>query len=291
MSVQAMRSAVIAIRAGLFDGGDRADAAVGARAPEAAVAARTYRPVGAGMPWTGADVDDPVVLVLAGHAGAGASTVALAVAEGLAEGRSVALAEYAEPARSGLAAASSIELGVEEGWRKGRRSRLDVLRLSRPMAGGELPTPPGVDSRDRLLVVDPGWSLTTALLGSAESLSGNESVVVVTRLTVSAVRQTEHVLAAVGDDAVLAVVGPSRWPRMVEASCGSNLGRLRSRGRVVRVPIDARLEITGLTGDRLPKSVTVAGRSLAGMLMPTASPRQQGGPWASPRSPRSGKHR
>lgn len=291
MTVDAMRAAVIAIRAGVFDGGQRADGEIVGSRPRAVVHALTSRSVEAPMPWTGADVDGPVVLVLAGHAGAGASIVALAVAEGLADGRWVQLAEYAEPARSGLATASSIELGVEDGWRKGRRGRLDVLRLPRVMAGGELPAPPGTDDRERLLVVDPGWSLISALLDSAESLSGKGTIIVVTRLTVPALRQTEHLLAAVGGDAWVAAVGPSRWPRAVEAGCGSRLRQLRSRGRVVRVPIDTRLASTGLTGDPLPKSVAVAGRSLAMLILPNALPSGQGTPSASRRSRLTGRRR
>ncbi len=124
------------------------------------------------------------------------------------------------------------------------------------------------------MVVDAGWPLTTALLEtrSAEAFVHDERSVVVTRVSVPAVRQTERVLAAVGDEALVAAVGPARWPRAVEASCGPRLAELRSRHRVVRVPIDRRLEITGLTGDRLPKSVAAAGRSLAALLVPAVAP-------------------
>lgn len=291
MTVEAMRAAVIAIRAGVFDGGQCADGEVVGSRLRAEISAPTARSVETPMPWTRADADGPVVLVLAGHAGAGASIVALAVAEGLADGRWVQLAEYAEPARSGLASASSIELGVEDGWRKGRRGRLDVLRLPPAMAGGELPAPPATDGRERLLVVEPGWSLTSALLDSAESVSGKGTIIVVTRLTVPAVRQTERVLAAVGDDAWVAAVGLSRWPRAVEASCGPHLRQLRSRGRVVRVPIDPRLESTGLTGDPLPKSVAVAGWSLAGLILSAVPPSGRGTPPHSRRSRLTGRRR
>src|SRR5690348_9315386 len=69
-------------------------------------------------------VADPAtaVAVVAAHAGAGASTVALAVAEALAAGgASTRLLDCADPARSGLAAATTTELGVDEvGWRRGR---------------------------------------------------------------------------------------------------------------------------------------------------------------------------
>jgi hypothetical protein len=89
---------------------------------------------------------------------------------------------------------------------------------------------------------------------------------------VPAVRQVEHVLAAVDGAAAVAAVGPARWPRVVEASCGPQLRELRSRGRVVQVPVDRRLQTAGLTGDRLPKPVAAAGRSLAALLVPAGPP-------------------
>jgi hypothetical protein len=280
MTVEAMSAAVLAIRAGAFDGAP----------PTAAASALTAQPPrGVGASWAAAAVDRPVVLVVAGHAGAGASTVALTVAEGLAAGRPVSLVEYAEPTRSGLASASTIELGVDGAWRVGRRGRLDVLRPARSSVD-DPPAPPGLGDGDRLLVVDAGRALTRALL-HARTSSAPSAVVVVTRVTVPAIRQTEHVLAAVGGDAWVAAVGPSRWPRAVVASCGSNLGRLRSQGRVVRVPLDARLEVSGLTGDRLPRSVAVAGRRLAGALVPAGPPRHRRraatSPSSSPRAVRA----
>ena len=77
--------------------------------------------------------------------------------------------------------------------------------------------------------------------------------------------------------------GPARWPRAVDVSCGPELRRLRARGRVVRVPVDGRLEITGLTADPLPKKVAVAGRSLAALLLPAGTP----SPWRPAASSRS----
>src|SRR3954451_3330147 len=145
MTVAAMRAAVIAIRAGEFDDVSDVDVVCGGPAPGAAVAhiagqANRHRP-----PWTPADAGGPVVLVVAGHAGAGASTVALAVAEGLAEARRVQLVDCPEPVRSGLAVAPAIELGVDGAWRRGRRGRVDVVRLSRHPAGGDIPPLPEID--------------------------------------------------------------------------------------------------------------------------------------------------
>jgi hypothetical protein len=264
MTVQAMRAAVAAIRAGIFDDVSEVDVSCRSQASIAVVASR--------MPWMGADVGGVVVRVVAGHAGAGASTVALAVAEGLAEGRRVMLVDYAEPARSGLAAASAIELGTDDdGWRRGRRGQISLFRLARsPAEEGFPPLPETIDAAH--LVVDAGWSLTCRLLGSPGPLVRGARVVVVTRVTVPGVRQTEQVLAAVDGEAVVAAVGPARWPRVVQASCGPRLRALRSRGRVVRVPVDQGLQVFGLSGDRLPKPVVAAGRSLGALLVPVGLP-------------------
>lgn len=270
MTVEAMRAAVIAIRAGIFDAVDDLDVVRRDQASDAAVPDTAARPDAGSIPWAAFKVGDPVVLVVAGHAGAGASTVALAVAEGLAEARRVQLVDYAEPGRSGLTAAPTIEMGADGPWRRGRRGRLDLVRLTRHPADGGLPPPPETDDAEPLRVVDAGWSLTYALFDPPGSVVRGARVVVVTRVTVSAVRQTEHVLAAFDGEAAVAAVGPARWPRLVEVSCGPRLGELRSRGQVVPVPIDRRLHIAGLTGDRLPKSVAAAGRSLAALLASAA---------------------
>jgi hypothetical protein len=263
MTVRSLRAAVVAIRAGIFD--DVSEVDVGCRSHASVAAAASQ------MPWMAADVGDEVVLVVAGHAGAGASTVALAIAEGLAEDRRAALVDYAEPVRSGLAGASAVELGTDDdGWRRGRRDRLSIFRLARsPSEDGFPPLPETIDAAR--LVVDAGWSLTCRLLGSPDPLVRG-LIVVVTRVTVPGVRQTEQVLAAVDGEAVVAAVGPARWPRVVQVSCGPRLRQLRSRGRVVRVPVDRRLQTAGLAGDRLPKTVFAAGRSLAALLVPAGLP-------------------
>lgn len=274
LTVDAMRAAVLAIRAGVFDRG-----CVGADGGgrHAEVLAACSPPPGVWVPWRGSDAAGAAVLVLAGHAGAGASMVALALGEALAADRPALLVEYAEPLRSGLAAACSSELGLDgAGWRRGRRGRLDVGRLGRPQPVSELPRPPQPDGADRLLVVDLGWALTAALLHAdpGEWLTADQRVVVVTRLTVPGVRQTEQLLAALGPQACggacVAAVGPNRWPRGVEANYGPNLATLASDGRLVRIPMESRLEGSGLTADPLPKSVATAGRALAAALLPSA---------------------
>lgn len=284
MTVPAMRAAVVALRTGCFDQADETDnpTSDGFCAPPVQVA--TPRSRGPLMPWSDVEVASAPVAVLAGHAGAGASTTALALAGALAEHAQVQLVEYADPARSGLFSASTLELGVEDvWWRRGRRGRLDVFRLALP-ADGQLPPPPKTEHPQRLLVVDAGWSLTVALLDSQVRFLATQLAVVATRVTVPAVRQTEQLLAVLGGDVVVAAVGQARWPRIVEASCGPRLNELRSRGRVVQVPVDRWLETTGLTADPLPKKVAAAARALA-VLLPVGPPSEHRHP-DSPRARR-----
>src|SRR3954447_494172 len=87
MTVPAMRAAVVAIRSGLFDDVTDDVLAHGDQPFRAAVRSSAGQPDRSHVPWTRARVGGRVVLVVAGHAGAGASTLALAMAEGLAEGR------------------------------------------------------------------------------------------------------------------------------------------------------------------------------------------------------------
>ncbi|MGY1684944.1 hypothetical protein ACI8AK_05075 [Geodermatophilus sp. SYSU D00867] len=274
MTVESMRAAVLAIRAGAFDGRSSTGVAIGDGVGGASAEAQASRSDDVHWPWAEAHIGGSVVLVLAGHAGAGASMVALAVAEGLALDRPVQLVEYAPPARSGLAVASSIELGADgAGWRRGRRGHLDVFRLTRRPGDEGLPRLPAADDAEPVSVVDVDWPLAVALLSAADGTVGQRTAcVVVTRVTVPAVRQAEHALSTLGGEAVVAAVGPVRWPRVVEAGCGPMLGELRSRGQVVRVPLDRRLETTGLNGDRLPRPVTSAGRALAALLAPGLPP-------------------
>jgi len=268
--VEAMKAAVIALRAGHFDSAGPGDD----RIPT-----ETVGPSFGPVPWSAAELGTPTVVVVAGHAGAGASTVALAVAEALCGRWRVQLVEYSDPRRSGLGAASCSELGVDEvGWRRGRRGPLELTRMG---AGHDLarclpPPPPstaqqqGLPVGDWLVVLDLGWAATSRLSQSAwlPAVMGSAELVVVSRLTVPGVRQTEHVLTAVGVPAVVAAVGSGRWPGEVSASCGPVLKAARDAGRVVMVPVDRRLEISGLTADALPKTVAAAGRALAARLSP-----------------------
>jgi hypothetical protein len=241
----------------------------------------------AGVP--GVQLDQRWIAVVAAHAGAGASTVALAVADAAAaEGRVTHLVETAHPSRSGLVAAATAELGVDESgtWRQGARrgvAEVTIDRRASELPPDSWPLKAG-SSHPVLVVVDLGLSTALDAIRSSRA-----RVAVVCRPTVPGVRLVEQVLTALGDQpVVVAAVGPSRWPGAVNASQGPRLRALRSANAVVTVAWDRHLEVTGATNSALPKPVTVAGRAVLRLLdaaypddaittsAPSAAPRGKG---------------
>ena len=204
------------------------------------------------------------VSVVAAHAGAGASTVALAIADAAAiAGRDAHLIETAHPTRSSLVAVADAELGVDPSgaWRRGNRGRATIHRR----ATSDIPTgwPALAASEDDLVVIDLGSPMPDSLTRLA---TGGCRTVVVCRPTVPGVRLAEQLLNAVTGPAIVAILGSGRWPGEVSASLGPRLRALRADNAVVTVPTDRRLEITGLTSSPLPKPVAAAGQSLLGLI-------------------------
>ncbi|HEX8093482.1 hypothetical protein [Jatrophihabitans sp.] len=204
------------------------------------------------------------VSVVAAHAGAGASTVALAIADAAAAvGRDAHLVETAYPARSGLVTAAHAELGLDPdgAWRRGSRGRVTIHRR----ADSDIPTgwPALLGSQDGLVVVDLGLPTPDSLTRFAAS---GCRTVVVCRPTVPGVRLAEQLLNAVTGPVIIASLGGGRWPGEVNASLGPWLRELHAENAVVTVPTDRRLEVTGLTSSPLPKPVAAAGRSLLALI-------------------------
>jgi hypothetical protein len=206
------------------------------------------------------------IAVLAAHAGAGASTVALVISDAAAAGgRRVHLVDTAHPCRSGLVAAASEELGsdVTGTWRRGLRTGVTIDRRATEMASGGWPVPP-VGDGPAVTVVDIGLAAPEEL---ARLAGDRNRLVVVCRPTVPGVRLTEQVLGQLAPQpVVIAAVGPSRWPGEVTASLGPRLRALRAAGRVVPVPMDRHLEVAGPTSSALPKRLRSAGHSLLELL-------------------------
>jgi hypothetical protein len=223
------------------------------------------------------------IRVIAGHAGAGASTVALAIADAAAAaGRTVRLVEAVHPSRSGLLAATSAELGLDDtgAWARGTRGdptaagRLTITRRANDTAPDGWPVddpPPIPDSRpavsgrrdagrEDVSIVDLGPVPVNALRGVARD---GERVVIACRATIPGLRLTEQVLGHLGDaEVLLAVVGPRRWPGGLTASGGSGIRTLMAAHRIVAVPQNRRLVVSGLTYRPLPKTVLAAGTKL-----------------------------
>jgi len=229
----------------------------------------------ASLPVGWGDTGVRAVVVLAAHSGAGASTVALAIAEASASaGQRVQLVECAAPARSGLAAATSSELGVDGGgWRRGRRGdRIEIRRLASRVASiDDVPPPPllcGGVADGQLVIVDAGWPVHDVLdaQGWISQLVDAALPVIVCRATVRGVQQAEQVLAALACSVLIAATGPTRWTRTVTSSCGLGLREARRSGRLVSVPVDRHLDVAGLTADPLPKLILAAGRRLAALV-------------------------
>lgn len=223
----------------------------------------------------------PVVAVLAGHSGAGASTVAVTLGEALAaDGSCVRIVEVADASRSGLAGATTAELGEDgTGWRRGRRGDIFIDRLAfRAAAVEQVPAPAPAPHPEELLVLDIGWPARDALAmpGWLATALASSALVVVCRPTVPGVRQTEYLLAELAEKATstsiaVASIGPARWPGAATASAGPQLRAARETGRVVTVPIDRRVETDGVSAEALPKALAAAGKALATAVPSPAS--------------------
>lgn len=226
------------------------------------------------------------VAVVAAHAGAGASSVALMVTDALsAAGRPTRLVEVADPTWSGLVAAADAELGVDTsaGWRRGRRGRAVLYRRARrgPLVGW----PVGGDGG--MTVADLGLPAA----GDVERLARHRPrLVVVCRTTVPGARRAAGLLGQLaypgGAPLVVAAVGVRHWPGPVTAAGGRELRRLKAAGRVVAVPLDRRLQTTGLTADPLSRPLLAAGRALVDRICPVV---RDGDDDAADRPPRTAK--
>ncbi|MBN9618194.1 MAG: hypothetical protein J0H43_00410, partial [Actinobacteria bacterium] len=205
--------------------------------------------------------------VIAAHSGAGASSVALAIADAVAaSGRLAGLVETAHPVRTGLVAAATAELGADPSgsWRRGLRCHIGGADITIARRASETAPDGWPALSDGVVVVDLGLPSPESLARVARS---GCRVVAVCRPTVPGVRLMEQLLSALPTaPVVIAAVGGGRWPGEVSASLGPRLRALRASNAVVTVPTDRRLEVTGPTSSPLPKPVAAAGRSLLGLI-------------------------
>jgi hypothetical protein len=222
------------------------------------------------------------VLPVIGCAGScGASTISLALAGAAALPARVV--ECSTAGASGLAAASTAELGLHEsGWTRGTRDGILLERASNVlMSIQEVPTPSVPDRNIALTVLDIGWEIgqilaTPAWLGG--QVRGADLVVLATTATVPGLRRLESALDLLaGNSTCAAVIGPrpKKWPRPVGYSAGPRTRALEAAERLIAVPEDRALAITGLDATPLPASLLQAAAMLL-RLLPDAGTTMKG---------------
>lgn len=200
---------------------------------------------------------EQLVAVVGCLGGAGASTVALGIASAVEDARVV---ECCSVAASGLAGASSAELGVtSDGWVQGSRGPVLVERRGERIEGPALCPAPTVASK-AFTVLDCGWDVDL-LVGDdgwlGATIRNLPAVVVVTRPTVPGVRRLEAAVGLLGLGRVCGVVVgvEKRWPRPVEQALGTSGRALRADGRLFGLPHDPILAMEGLTAEPLPAPI------------------------------------
>jgi hypothetical protein len=235
-----------------------------------------------------------VLTVLGCGGGVGASTTALALAQ--ATGGPCRLIECAPPAASGLAGASTAELGdTGTGWRRGARDHVLIDRASHgALTPVDLPIP--AESDLEMSIVDVAWPAEYVLTTECwlrELLISGEPLLLVATATVPGLRRLETTLALLAEhrdvsSALVAVPGPrlARWPGPVRHSTGPRTNALVETGRILPIPCDRRLAITGPDTAPLPASV-VAAATTALDLLATANPTTVAPSAASKGSPSS----
>jgi hypothetical protein len=265
VSVDELKAAWIAVQAGRFRTGTGAtrDLVEPASPP-------------AGNPWEPGQGEQ--VLPVIGCAGScGATTISLALAGAAAMPARVV--ECSTAGASGLAAASTAELGLHEsGWTRGTRDGILLERASNVlMSIQEVPTPSVPDRNIALTVLDIGWEIGQILATPGwpgGQIRGADLVVLATTATVPGLRRLESALDLLaGTSTCAAVIGPKpkKWPQPVGYSAGPRTRALEAAGRLVDVPEHRALAITGLDTTPLPASLLQAAAALLRLLPPAGS--------------------
>lgn len=261
VAVEELRRAWLAVRAGDFRHPTKTRPAPAA-------------PPRPGLVWTPAS-GERVVPVLGAAGGSGATTVALALAT--AVGGRARLVECCSASQSGLAAASTAELGADDlGWVHGSRDQVLIDRADSVRPTLDAVPPPAPAETPLLTVVDAGSQLEQVLAGRGwltTLVSEAPVIVVVTRATIPGLRRLEcglHLLGA--ERTVAAVVGPPprRWPRPVTHTLGELTRRLIDSGRLVAIPEDRALAVHGLTPHPLPARLVAAAATLLALTEGTS---------------------
>ncbi len=220
----------------------------------------------------------PSLLVVASHAGAGATAVSVALADALAAAlsdgtgrseRDVSLVDGAPTDRSGMLAATGRDMAnVGSSWRMGRREAVRVFRPVHSMSPSDLPPLPPCGSD--FVVTDSGtdWRTLTSTPSPLWPPEDGVELVVVFRATVPGVRQVEGALAALPGNPYVVGVGAKRWPTPAAAAFGPRLGSARSQDRVALFPVDRHLELNGIDTEPFSKPLAGAAAQLVELIWP-----------------------
>ncbi|KRF20094.1 hypothetical protein ASG90_19240 [Nocardioides sp. Soil797] len=221
--------------------------------------------------WTPADGEHTIAVI--GAAGSvGASTVALAA--GLAAAAPVRVIECCSVTASGLAAASTAELGLHPtDWRQGKRDHVLLERASEVLAGvDEVPLPTEAENETQLTILDIGWEAGQMLATDcwlAEAVRTADQIVLVTTATVPGMRRVGVVMDLIAghwqpEQITLAIRGPRRkkWPRGLEHAGGPAVRRALDADRCVEIPEDRELAVNGLDSRPVPAPLISAARQL-----------------------------
>lgn len=213
--------------------------------------------------WT-PEPGEQVLPVVGAHGQSGASTLSLALATASAPARVV---ECAVPDRCGLVAAPTAELGDYDGnWTRGLRGDVLVERVARDVAGcTDLPRPSVVDRISRLTVVDVSCDPRVVLASGswlAEVLTMSPAVLVTSTASVPGLRRLEMTLGLLDrpDACRVALLGPARrkWPRGLASTFGPLTRAMDRQGRVIAIPIDPALRLSGVDSRPLPPALLAA---------------------------------
>lgn len=215
------------------------------------------------MAWT-PEPGEQVLPVVGAHGQSGASTLSLALATASAPARVV---ECALPDRCGLVAAPTAELGDYDGnWTRGLRGDVLVERVARDVAGcTDLPRPSVVDRISRLTVVDVSCDPRVVLASGgwlASVLTTSPAVLVTSTASVPGLRRLEMTLGVLDrpDSCQVALLGPARrkWPRGLASAFGPLTRAMDRQGRVIAIPIDPALRLSGVDSRPLPPALLSA---------------------------------
>ncbi|WP_137122960.1 hypothetical protein [Segeticoccus rhizosphaerae] len=255
VSVEELKRAWAAVRSGQFRPHP-------VPAPAAAEPATTDPASSVG--WGGVE---PVLPVLGCGGSTGATTVAVALATAI--GAPARVVECASRTATGLAAASTAELGVSGRWVRGTRDQVVLERVGEVLTTlGQVPEPLPADDGATATVLDVAWELGQVLATRgwmATVVRAGNPVVLTATATIPGLARLEVALDLLGEVPVVAAVrGPvrRRWPKAVPHSAGPLTRDLERQERLVCIPLDSRLGAQGLTGDPLPRPLLDAAAQL-----------------------------